>query len=92
VKYIPFYMRPHIIRWIEEGGYLGDFLTHLLSNDLFLAFHHADVANTDAMKCWVEYLYNFTPGGCWGSPEKVKAWRESGGLIGQGRMKKEEKS
>lgn len=52
----------------------GDFLTAVLSNDLFEAFGRADEKNTRAMLRIVIYVWNTLPRQSWGSPEKVKAW------------------
>ena len=81
---VPDHMHHTIVGWIEDALPIGDFLMALLSNDLIEAFGRAGDENITAMHRWVKYLYNHTPRGCHGSPAKVKAWREAGGLRGMG--------
>jgi len=67
--------------YIEHGIMTGGFLTAVMENDLVEAFARADSINTEWMREWAFFLYN-APGECWGSPEKVKAWKVRGGLQG----------
>ena len=71
---IPDHMWGAIERYIVRGIPPGSFLTAVLSNDLKGAFINADEVNTDNMRQWVQFLYNYAPGDCWGSPERVEAW------------------
>jgi hypothetical protein len=80
---LPGHMQESIRAYIETGHPIGHFLTALLSNDLMGAFNRADDTNIEAMRRWVVYLYNYAPGGCYGSPEKVAAWQGHSGLAGQ---------
>jgi hypothetical protein len=82
LQLLPEHMQAPILRWIEDGGPIGDFLTALLSNNLMEAFGRADDQNTAAMRNWVQFLYNHAPHDCYGSPDIVKAWRTRGGLLG----------
>ena len=82
LRMLPSHMHYAIKAWIERGEHPGGFLTALLSNDLMDAFGRADEDNTAAMRNWVVYLYNYAPSGCFGSPEKFKAWEARGGLLG----------
>jgi hypothetical protein len=72
-------IRPEIIDAIfdhAEYGYpTGDFVEAVLDNDLKEAFGRADIGNRFMMFDIVELCYNYIPSGCWGSPDKVKAWR-----------------
>lgn len=61
---------------IEHGHPTGGFLYAVLSNDLKESIARADVDSRLAMFNVVEFLYNFAPDPCWGSPEKVKTWQE----------------
>ncbi len=74
---LPEHMRESIILWIEHGhaAYPGSFMTALLSNDLMGAIGKADEVNAAALRTWAVYLYNYAPSGCFGSPEKFKAWQ-----------------
>ena len=79
---LPPHMHHAILGWIEHAEPLGDFLTALLSNDLMEAFSRADNKNVAAMRQWVDYLYNYAPSGCYGSPQNVVAWWVAGGQEG----------
>jgi hypothetical protein len=62
-----------------EGYYLhgyapGNFLTALLSNDLMEAMGRADDENASRIREWCQFLYNYTPGGSYGSPSAVERW------------------
>ena len=81
IDILPDYMHEAMIAWIETGRMPGNFLSSLLSNNLFLTFHHADQTNLAMIGDYINYLYNYTPGECWGSPDKVRAWKERGGLA-----------
>lgn len=80
---IPEHMHGGMLRYIEKGIRPGDFLTAVLSNDLFGAVGRVDTTNRHRLFDYTTYLYNYAPGSCWGSGEAVKAWVESGGLEGQ---------
>lgn len=77
---LPAHMRSGIKLWIEMGqrSHPGSFLSALLSNDLVNAVGRADEENEAALGRWVRYLYNYAPGGCYGSPEKFAAWQGIG--------------
>ena len=76
------YMVDGMRRYVEHGVPPGHFLTALLSNDLKESFNRADDANTAAMRQWVIFLRWELPVGCQGSPAKVRAWIDQGGLRG----------
>lgn len=83
---VPGHMHNSIVLWIERGfphpARMGSFLRAVLCNDLMGAFAYADQKNRFAMSAWATFLYNFAPGGSYGSPEKVRQWHEQGGLYG----------
>ena len=81
--YIPDRMMPGLERYINEGVPPGHFLTAVLNNDLMDACGRADDENSKNIRAYCGYLYNEAPIGCYGSPEKVKAWIEMGGLNGR---------
>ncbi len=64
--------------WIalQVGYSTGGFVRAILQNDLFLAVAKADGYSFFCLKAICEYVYNFTPGPCWGSKKKVKAWMD----------------
>jgi len=73
--------------YIEQGISGGGFLTALFENNLSSAFSNADNVNTEAMKEWTVFLFNYVPASCWGSKEKVQAWIKDGGITGRYKMK-----
>ena len=79
---IPGYMMDDLEAYIETGRGVGHFLTAVLENNLMKALDHADIHNRANLPAYGGYLYNKAPGGCYGSPELVKAWRAAGGLEG----------
>ena len=79
---VPAYMLDNLKAYINTGRGVGGFLTAVLENDLKGAVDRADSHNRANLPAYVGYLYNQAPGGCWGSPENVKAWKKAGGLKG----------
>ena len=63
--------------YVQHRVALGHFLTAVLENNLSEAVGRADEDNLKNLPAFVGYMYNEMPGGCWGSPEKVKAWLEN---------------
>jgi len=63
-----------IDRYVDRGVPTGSFLRAVLSNDLFEAVAKADYHNKLALAAICEYIYNYTPDTCHGSPEVVAAW------------------
>lgn len=72
-------IRPDIIeaidRWAATGTPTGSFVQAVLENNLCEAVGRADNDNLEALPAIVGYVYNEVPSQCWGSPEKVEAWR-----------------
>lgn len=62
--------------YVEHGGPVGSFLTAVLQNDLLNAVNQADAEALAALKQIVAFVYWELPGPCWGSPQKVTAWRK----------------
>lgn len=77
---IPGYMRGAVERYVMDGVPPGSFLMAVLTNDLKEAFARADDDNARSMPGWVRFLYNYMPSTCHGSPSKVSAWIDRGGL------------
>ncbi len=71
---IPDHMHEAITAYVETGRSVGGFLTAVLSNELLQAVERADEENTAALVGWVQFLYNYAPGSCWGSPTAVEDW------------------
>lgn len=68
--------------YIEEGIAPGHFLTAVIENDLKNTLGYADETNRLHVREWVSWFYNQAPSECWGSPQKMQAWMELGGLRG----------
>jgi len=77
---IPADARGRVRRYIEEGhgASMSTFYRCLLSNDLIGAIQGSDQENRAALPDYVEYLTAYAPEACYGSPEKVAAWRGLG--------------
>lgn len=71
---IPRAPKAGIDQYVDWGVPTGSFLRAVLSNDLFEAVARADQYNKDALTDICEYIYNYTPTICHGSPEEVEAW------------------
>jgi hypothetical protein len=82
---IPEHCQAGLRRHIEDGGEVGDFLTAVLSNNLSEAVMRADAINLNRLRDYMLFLHNFAPPNCFGSAEKVEAWRKAGGLNGGAR-------
>jgi hypothetical protein len=79
---IPGHMLGGIKRYILNGIPPGGFLSALLSNDFMGAIGKADEDNSNALKGWAQFLYNYGPNGCFGSPGAFSKWIERGGMAG----------
>lgn len=71
---IPQRMQGAIIRYYERGLPPGDFLTAVISNDLRGAIERAGDEDIHLLKKYVMWLYNWAPGGSWGSEENMRNW------------------
>ena len=71
---IPEYMMDALTRYIEKGIPPGDFLTAVLTNDLYEAISRSDDTNLHCIPAYVGYLYNEAPSQCWGSKAKMDKW------------------
>ena len=75
---LPPHLQGGVRRYIEKGIPPGDFLTAVITNDLFLAIGHADDTSLAALRDIVRFFYNEVPSKCWGTPEKMKTWIKAG--------------
>lgn len=80
---VPDHVRHGVRSYVERGGPTGDFLTLVFEGRLFDAAIYADHINEPALAKIAKFLVWYTPSECRGSPEKVHAWREKGGLSGR---------
>lgn len=82
---IPEYMQYGLINYLEHklapGDFLvpGDFLAHVLSNNLRGAIQSADGTNLWLLPVYVAFLYNHADSRSWGSKEKVQQWLDPNG-------------
>ena len=76
-EHAPENCRATLQRYIEQGIPMGSFLTSFLSNDLMGALGRADSTNINQFKEIGMFLYNYAPGSCFGSAEKVRAYADS---------------
>jgi hypothetical protein len=74
---VPFHMWGAVERYFVHGVSGGSFLDAVLSNDLMEAFARADQVNSENMRKWCEFLYNYAPSGSHGSREAVQNWLAS---------------
>ena len=79
---IPEHMHEGVCAYILHGRRIGHFLTAVFSNNFVESVGRAGPENLAAMQGWASFLYWEMPPEAWGSPEKVRAWQERGGLEG----------
>lgn len=72
--YVPEHTRPGIINYIKHHRTPGSFLLAVFENKLKETIERADIENIQNIPAIVNFLYNYAPSNCWGSPEKVKKW------------------
>lgn len=82
LKVIPEYCQSGARKYILYGQPNGGFLTSVFENDLQRAATKADPVNILHLADYARLMYN-APHDCWGSKEKVKAWIQSGGILGR---------
>jgi hypothetical protein len=73
-KGIPEYMQYDLVSYLEHKIMPGDFLLHVLSNNLRGAIQAADDHNLWLVPVYVAFLYNHADSRAWGSKEKVEVW------------------
>jgi len=78
---LPVGLQDGMQRYFEDGIGAGHFLTACLENDLVGAVNRADSTNIHRLQDIVRFMYNELPQGCWGSKEKVRAWKGDGVLA-----------
>lgn len=79
---VPPHLREGILAWAMDARPVGNFLTAVIENDLREAVARGDENSLTGLKGLVQFLYNYAPSPCWGSPAKVEAWRACGGVRG----------
>lgn len=71
---VPEHMWGGVERYMVHRCPSGHFLTALFSNNLMEAFARTDDINSDNMRRWTQFLYNYAPRGTYGSPAAVREW------------------
>lgn len=71
---LPEHMREGVRSYIEERVPPGGFLAAVICNNLRDSFAFADHINRERLFDIVSFFYNYAPGICWGSPERMKTW------------------
>ena len=66
----------------NTGRVCGTFVTAVLENNLRESMGQADEQNRADLFEIVAWCYNELPGNSWGNVERVRAWREVGGIEG----------
>lgn len=63
-----------LVNYVQHGQRTGAFLHAFLTGSLAYAIGHADDNNILCFREIYQWLYNYTPSLCYGSPEEVAAW------------------
>jgi len=63
--------------YVDHGVPPGQFLTAVLTNDLFHAVGRADPDSLQHLQGICRYIYNDIPLVCWGSHDRVATWLEA---------------
>lgn len=76
---IPEHMHHAVIDWIERAEpaphLMGSFFHAVLTNDFIRTVANADDKNKVALLDWANFLYNYAPRDCFGSPANLERWR-----------------
>lgn len=78
---IPRHMHKTLTEYILFGRLSGDFLTAVVTGDLFGCVRSADDENMKHLMNYPKFLINAAPGGSFGSKEQVRNWITTGGLL-----------
>lgn len=60
--------------YVEYGRKPGDFLTAVLSNQLFQAFQKADSASKAGLDSLIHFIWKHVPVKCYGDARAVERW------------------
>lgn len=77
---IPARTKEDLVRYRDEGIRPGDFLYHVLANDLTYAVLYSDQENYKALKEIIWWCSRFLPREAWGSFDRVRTWLHLKGL------------
>lgn len=76
---LPEHMIGAVKRYVLNRIPPGSFLSAVICNDLREAVGRADDENARSLSNWVRFFYNYTPSGCWGSPDNFRRWLSNEG-------------
>jgi hypothetical protein len=79
---LPFTMQGGIRNYVMRGRPTGSFLEAVISNNLLRAAERADYVNQALLATYAKLLRDHAPAQCWGSEERMHAWKALGGLRG----------
>ena len=71
---VPEHLLKGLIAWGNKHHRVGDFLTAVLSNDLWKAVAYADDDSMKSLKFIVMFIHNELPNNCHGSKQVVVEW------------------
>lgn len=81
---VPEHLREGLARHIEDGLQTGGALTAVLIDGRVSAVVPLlDDTSLAGIRGLLQFLHNYAPTACWGSPGKVELWRRRGGIRGQ---------
>lgn len=81
---VPMHLRDGLTRYVEQGIRPGDGLLSILEDrPLSVIIGRSDDTVELALGDIYRFLYNYVPGSCHGTPERVAAWIERGGIQGR---------
>lgn len=86
---VPEHIWDSLVAYIMDGRLVGNFLTAVLKNNFVEACLRADDINRCALFQIAAFLYEDAPAACHGSPQRVEAWLEQGGIGGKQQNPKE---
>ena len=72
VSGVPPHLHAPLRMYLVHGYHPGHFLTAVLMNDLAGAVVRADDEAAAGLPYIVRFLFNYAPGWCWGSEQRVK--------------------
>ncbi len=80
--HVPDHVWGGIVGHVLDGIPTGNFLTGLFENNLLNAACGADEICLARIDDLARFMHNNAPEACWGSAERVRIWRNAGGIRG----------
>jgi len=79
--HIPYHMRDGVVKYVLFGIKPGNFLSAVISNDLFGAMRRADDINLHNLNKYGVFFTNYAPSNSYGDPASLTEWCSIGGLL-----------